>query len=167
MFSAVIAGNISASLFPECCERAGLSRCRPLRHSPPPHSSVPWGHRYAPTWIECLCQARRPRKTQRETCNWISKFLWLPFDCFLCQQNTWGAKYFWSCGDMGARGQFNPPRPLAPKPLWPVCSSERELQWSSLCDFTTCPWVHLNLYLAKTSDLKIILNIFVCVPCKK
>ncbi len=126
MFSAVIAGYISGSLFAACCERGDLSHCRPPRGSPPPHSSMTWGYRYA------LPESRafvNPTKTEGDLQLGLEVLLAsIPLYCFLCQQSTWeseGAKYFWSYGDMEVQGQFNLPRPLALRPFLLVCSSER------------------------------------------
>lgn len=127
MFSAVIAGYISGSLFPACCERADLSHCWPPRSSPPPHSSMTWGYGYALPESKAFVKPGDPTNTDLQL-DLEVPLASIPLCCFLCQQSTWeseGAKYFWSYGDMGVQGQFNPPRPLALRPLLLVCSFER------------------------------------------
>lgn len=140
MFSAVIAGYISGSLFPACCERADLSHCRPPCGSPPPHSSMTWGYRYALPDTRAFVKPGDPTNTEGDLQLCLEVPLAsIPLHCFLCQQSTWeseGAKYFWPYGDMGVQGQFNPPRPLALRPLLLVCSSERlnECSDAQLCE---------------------------------
>lgn len=106
MFSAVIAGYISGSLFPACCESAGLSHCRPPLGSPPPHNSEV---STMPYLNQGPLSSQETSPILRETCNWISKFHWLLFHCSVFSvnkalervkgQSTSGLMVIWECKD--------------------------------------------------------------------
>lgn len=117
IFSAVNAGSINASLFPQRCERTVLSLCRPF-HPSQPFSSVTWGHRSTLPELRTFVRLHYLTETTEGGLQLDLKVLrvWILPACFLCQQNTWeskGAKYSWSFADMGGQVQFNPLRALA------------------------------------------------------
>lgn len=108
MFSAVIAGYISGSLFPASCESAGLSHCRPPRSSPPPHNSVMWGHCYALPESRPFVKPGDPTNTEGNL-QLDLQVLWLLFHCSVFSvnralervkgQSTSGLMVIWECKD--------------------------------------------------------------------